>query len=254
MGNCIQGAFSSDTTISTPVAINKGGTGQTTAQAALDALAAASGSLVQGDIFIVDSSTNLVRLARGSDNQTLVMNGSNPNWETVSAGDANLTYISQVTLGSANQNIGLSSGLDDYEWIMCFFHLRKSAVTNFTPEMQVYQGGSLTTGTSYSHNEVINGSSAKTNGASNVPVECGTTGNDFSTGTLMFNTGNLNNQGGNLIYKTGLTTNSTAADNSMTTWKMSGGNLIEGINFKQNVTDGTFGTTSKLEFVGIKEI
>ena len=171
----LTGAYNEDTTLSTPVAINKGGTGQTTAQAALDALAAASGSLVQGDIFIVDASTNLVRLARGSDNQTLVMNGSNPNWETVSAGDANLTYISQVTLSSANQNIGLASGLDDYEWIMCFFHLRKSAVTNFTPEMQVYQGGSLTTGTSYSHNEVINGSSAKTNGASNVPVECGTT-------------------------------------------------------------------------------
>ena len=78
----ISGAFSSDTTLSTPVAINKGGTGQTTAQAALDALAAASGSLVQGDIFIVDSSGNVVRLARGSDNQTLVMDGNNPNWET----------------------------------------------------------------------------------------------------------------------------------------------------------------------------
>ena len=82
----ISGAFSSDTTISTPVAINKGGTGETTAQAALDALAAASGSLVQGDIFIVDASGNVVRLARGSDNQTLVMNGSNPNWETASGG------------------------------------------------------------------------------------------------------------------------------------------------------------------------
>ena len=49
----LTGAYNEDTTISTPVAINKGGTGQTTAQAALDALAAASGSLVQGDIFIV---------------------------------------------------------------------------------------------------------------------------------------------------------------------------------------------------------
>ena len=70
----------------------------------------------------------------------------------------------------------------------------------------------------------------------------------------MFNTANLNNQGGNLIYQTGKTTDSTAADNSTTTWKMSGGNVIQGINFKNNVTDGTFGTTSKLEFVGIKEI
>ena len=88
LGNCglIAGAFSSDTTISTPVAINKGGTGQTTAQAALDALAAASGTLVQGDILIVDASLNLVRLARGADDTILKMSGSNPNWETESAG------------------------------------------------------------------------------------------------------------------------------------------------------------------------
>jgi len=92
-GGLISGAFSSDTTLSTPVAINKGGTGQTTAQAALDALAAASGSLVQGDVFIVDSSGNVVRLARGSDNQTLMMNGSNPNWETVSAGGATVEIV-----------------------------------------------------------------------------------------------------------------------------------------------------------------
>ena len=96
----ISGAFSSDTTISTPVAINKGGTGETTAQAALDALAAASGSLVQGDVFIVDASGNVVRLARGSDNQTLVMNGSNPNWETVSAGGATLTQEKDSMSGS----------------------------------------------------------------------------------------------------------------------------------------------------------
>ena len=103
-GGLISGSFSSDTTLSVPVAINKGGTGQTTAQAALDALAAASGSLVQGDIFIVDSSLNVVRLARGSDNQTLLMNGSNPNWETVSAGattsEVNATITSPFTTTS----------------------------------------------------------------------------------------------------------------------------------------------------------
>tara|TARA_R100001086_G_scaffold129161_1_gene66824 strand:+ start:58 stop:705 length:648 start_codon:yes stop_codon:yes gene_type:complete len=113
LGNCIQGAFSSDTTISTPVAINKGGTGQTTAQAALDALAAASGSLVQGDIFIVDSSGNVVRLARGSDNQTLVMNGSNPNWETAAGGTAT-SYITAASTSSYSSNseqfIGWESG------------------------------------------------------------------------------------------------------------------------------------------------
>jgi len=107
LSNCglISGAFSSDTTISTPVAINKGGTGQTTAQAALDALAAASGSLVRGDILIVDSSTNLVRLARGSDNQTLMINGSDPNWETVTGGGGSLVFVGQTVLGEAGGTI-----------------------------------------------------------------------------------------------------------------------------------------------------
>jgi len=97
MGNSgmIAGAFSSDTTLPTPVPINKGGTGETSAQAALDALAAASGSLVQGDILIVDSSTNLVRLARGSDNYVLTMNGSNPNWEA-SSSTTPLVYFSVI--------------------------------------------------------------------------------------------------------------------------------------------------------------
>jgi len=107
LGNCglISGAFSSDTTISTPVAINKGGTGQTTAQAALDALAAASGSLVQGDVFIVDASTNVVRLARGSDNQTMVMNGSNPNWETVAAAGGALELLDNQEVSEASETI-----------------------------------------------------------------------------------------------------------------------------------------------------
>jgi len=61
MGNCgmITGAFSSDTTISTPVAINKGGTGQTTAQAAIDALTAVSGASTN-EVLTKDGSGNAV--------------------------------------------------------------------------------------------------------------------------------------------------------------------------------------------------
>jgi len=109
MGNYgIVGAFSSDTTLSTPVAINKGGTGQTTAQAALDALAAASGTLVQGDIFIVDSSGNVIRLARGSDNQTLVMDGNNPNWESAGAG---------VTLTRHSENVSAATSTTSLSYV-----------------------------------------------------------------------------------------------------------------------------------------
>jgi len=61
LGNCgmITGAFSSDTTISTPVAINKGGTGQTTAQAAIDALTAVSGASTN-EVLTKDGSGNAV--------------------------------------------------------------------------------------------------------------------------------------------------------------------------------------------------
>jgi hypothetical protein len=40
----------------------------------------------QGDIIYGGSSGTVTRLAAGSDNQTLMMNGTSPNWETVSAG------------------------------------------------------------------------------------------------------------------------------------------------------------------------
>ena len=53
------GAFSSDSTLSTPVAINKGGTGQITAQAAIDALTDVSAA-----------STNEVLTKDGSGNAT----------------------------------------------------------------------------------------------------------------------------------------------------------------------------------------
>lgn len=108
----ISGSFSSDTTLSVPVAINKGGTGQTTAQAALDALAAASGTLVQGDIFIVDSSGNVVALARGSDNQTLLMNGNNPNWETVAAGGATVEAVQDTLDATATTTSGTLEVMD----------------------------------------------------------------------------------------------------------------------------------------------
>ena len=64
----ITGAFSSDTTLPTPVPINKGGTGQTTAQAAIDALTAVSGA-----------STNEVLTKDGSGNAA---------WAAASAGVA----------------------------------------------------------------------------------------------------------------------------------------------------------------------
>ena len=94
--------------VTTPVTIANGGTGATSAQAALDALAAASGSLVQGDVFIVDSSGNVVRLARGADDTILKMNGSNPNWEAAASGGAN-TALSNLSSVAVNATIDMDS-------------------------------------------------------------------------------------------------------------------------------------------------
>ena len=112
----LSGSFSSDTTLSTPVAINKGGTGQSTAQAALDALAAASGTLVRGDIFTVNSSLNMVRLARGSDNQTMMMAGSDVNWETVSPGGVSTNSLSEQIAASRTTTSATFVDIPDLEF------------------------------------------------------------------------------------------------------------------------------------------
>jgi len=92
LGDCIQGAFSSDTTISTPVAINKGGTGQTTAQAAIDALTAVSGA-----------STNEVLTKDGSGNAVFA----------AAAGGGDLVALFDSTLGSAADEIKYTAELKD---------------------------------------------------------------------------------------------------------------------------------------------
>ena len=56
-GSNIVGAFSADSTLSTPVAINKGGTSQTTAQAAIDALTDVS-SASANEVLTKDGSGN----------------------------------------------------------------------------------------------------------------------------------------------------------------------------------------------------
>jgi hypothetical protein len=83
------GAISSGTwnaTYGSVVPATKGGTGQTSLQSSLNALAAASGSLAQGDI-LYHNGTNVVRLPAGTANQYLQTQGAgaNPRWNTVSA-------------------------------------------------------------------------------------------------------------------------------------------------------------------------
>jgi len=80
-------AIAEDTNLSTPVSIANGGTSKNTRQAAIDFLLA-NAALAQGDIFIVDSSGNVIKLAKGNDNDILTMATNDPNWEAPSGGNA----------------------------------------------------------------------------------------------------------------------------------------------------------------------
>ena len=55
------------------------------------------GSDAEGDIYYRTSGGAFTRLARGSDNQTLMMNGNVPNWETVSAGGGGIASLAADT-------------------------------------------------------------------------------------------------------------------------------------------------------------
>lgn len=85
--NTLNGAVSltSGVVAAGTLALSNGGTGQTTAQAAINAFMAASGALSQGDVFYYNG-TNVVRLAAGTSGNFLKTNGAgaNPAWASVS--------------------------------------------------------------------------------------------------------------------------------------------------------------------------
>lgn len=85
-----------------------GGSGQTSLQASINALAAASGALNQGDIFYYNG-TNFVRLAAGTDGQYLKTQGAgaNPLWASVPTG---LTIGTTAVTGAASGDILTSDG------------------------------------------------------------------------------------------------------------------------------------------------
>lgn len=88
-----------DAALSAAVGIAKGGTGQTTATAAFDALAPTT---TQGDI-IYHNGTDNVRLAAGTSGHFLKTNGAgaNPAWAAASGGGA-LTLIDETTFTTAS--------------------------------------------------------------------------------------------------------------------------------------------------------
>ena len=83
--------------------IANGGTGQTTAQAAINSLMAASGALSQGDIFYYNG-TNVVRLAAGTSGYFLKTNGAgaNPSWAAGGGGGGDVYLANNNAFTGAN--------------------------------------------------------------------------------------------------------------------------------------------------------
>lgn len=95
----LEGSIDLATKVTGTLPLGNGGTGQTTAQAAINALMAASGALSQGDVFYFNG-TNVVRLAAGTSGQFLQTQGAgaNPQW---AAGGGGITIGTTTSNGTA---------------------------------------------------------------------------------------------------------------------------------------------------------
>lgn len=121
------------------LALSRGGTGQTTAQAAINTLAAASGALSQGDVFYYNG-TNFVRLAAGTSGHFLKTNGAgaNPTWAAASGGSSISTpqvYYVETTGNDGTGAVGDPS--KPYLTAQAAYNAGKSAAVAFVIELGV---------------------------------------------------------------------------------------------------------------------
>ena len=156
-GNIV-GAFSSDSTLSTPVAINKGGTGQITAQAAIDALTDVS-----------SASANEVLTKDGSGNATFQAAGGGGSMEFIAT---------QTSTGNDFTEFTFATAVDftEYSEMYCSFALG----TTSSRDIQVHVGdtadGAVLTTATYDQTRSDNTAGTFTN-------ETGTGGTEWYMGT-----------------------------------------------------------------------
>ena len=190
------------------------------------------------------------RLAKGSDDQVLTLSSGLPSWSTASAGD--LVFIEKVQNGSSSNTISKLSGLDDYDIIVCYFYLTESGTGTFIPSLKPYYNGSIRAMEGI--NEVIDGISSKTNGASYMPLDANYTSANICAGYLIMQngTGSTTYQNLTVHYTTGLNYTSNAPYVATTYAKMvSGSYMVDGLEFKNVGTSTNFGSASKLYFYGV---
>jgi len=212
-----------------------------------------------GDLLVASGANTLSRLARGSDNQTLMMDGTSLNWETVSAGDPNLEFIDEVKLGGTAAYIEKTSGFEDYSVVFIFFNLAESGSGTFVPMCQFYSGGSLITTASYGVSECINGGSAsKSNGQEKIFLDGNTTANQTLVGYLSIYTGGGSQQPSQYTgcqgqFQLGLQGVTDAPDCQVQLAARYTAE-IEGIRFTEEGTSALFAASSAIKMYGVKAV
>jgi hypothetical protein len=95
----------------TTIAVARGGTGQTTVQAAINAFMAASGALSQGDVFYYNGN-DVVRLAAGTANYLFKTGGAgaNPSWAESPLALNDFTGFRMSNGSDVTNDIGITAG------------------------------------------------------------------------------------------------------------------------------------------------
>lgn len=134
------GTVTAGTWSATTIALNKGGTGQTTKAAAFDAL---SPMTTSGDVIYGGASGTGTRLAKGTDGQVLTLASGVPSWATASGGG--------ITVGTTTITSG-TSGRVGFNLSGVYTESADFTFTNATSKLTVYD---VTTGSGGLHSNTI---------------------------------------------------------------------------------------------------
>jgi len=187
----------------------------------------------------------------GAASDVLTVAGGVPTWAGA------VTFIAEVTLGSANAVIEKNSGLEGFECVVVDFVLREGSGINFVPIITWYENG-VEIIANYGFSESVDGAAiAKTNASTEIPIDANTVSNNNCAGRVIIfpHTGSANIISCSYSILSG--SSSSAPDAFATVWGQhdGGANRISGIKFTNDGTaTPTFSTESHLEIWGIKAI
>ena len=194
------------------VAIGNGGTGQTTAAAAFNAL---NPMTTTGDIIYESATSVASRLAIGSTNQVLTVIGGVPSWQTPAASGANtaLSNLASVAINTsllpASDNT-INVGSAALRFATAYALTLSSATSALSVQSDAISGASGASGAVTVQSGLISNAS---NGSSSgvVTIQSGNNAGTGATGTVYVQSGNQTNGGisGDIDLLTGTSTSSS---------------------------------------------